>query len=38
VYVHTNLRLIYKVREVWLWVWTKMWDAFRDDMGMKCSI
>jgi hypothetical protein len=38
VYVHTNLRLIYKAREVWLRGRTKMWDAFLDDMGMKCSI
>ena len=34
VYVHTNLRLIYKKREEWLKGKAKMWDAFPDDMGL----
>jgi len=38
VYVHTNLRLIYRQREEWLKGKTKMWDVFPDDMGLDDSI
>ena len=38
VYVHTNLRLIYKQREEWLKGKTKMWDVFPDDMGLDNSV
>ena len=38
VYVHTNLRLIYKQREDWLKGKTKMWDVFPDDMGLDNSV
>ena len=34
VYVHTNLRLIYRQREEWLKGKTNMWDVFLDDMGL----
>lgn len=38
VYVHTNLRLIYRQREDWLKGKTKMWDVFPDDMGLDSSV
>eukprot|EP00253_Pinus_taeda_P027241 PITA_27241 len=38
VYVHTNLRLIYRQREEWLKGKTKMWDVFPDDMGLDNSV
>ena len=38
VYVHTNLRLIYKQREEWLKGKTKMWDVFFDDKGLNNSV
>lgn len=38
VYVHTNLRLIYRQRQEWLKGKTKMWDVFPDDMGLDDSI
>jgi hypothetical protein len=38
VYVHTNLRLIYKQREEWLKGKTKMWDVFSDDKGLNNSV
>ena len=34
VYVHTNLRLIYRKREEWVKGKTKTWDVFPDDMGL----
>ena len=37
VYVHTNLRLIYRKREEWVKGKTKMWDVFPDDMGLDSS-
>ena len=33
-YVHSNLRLIYRKREYWVKGKTKMWDFFPDDMGL----
>ena len=38
VYVHTNLRIIYKQREEWVKGKTKMWDVFLDDMGLDNSV
>jgi hypothetical protein len=38
VYVHTNLRLIYRHREEWVKGRTKMWDVFLDDMGLDNSV
>jgi hypothetical protein len=38
VYVHTNLRLIYRQRQEWLKGKTKMWDVFPDDMGLDDSV
>ena len=38
VYVHTNLRLIYKKRQEWLKGKTKMWDVFPDDMGLDGNV
>jgi len=38
VYVHTNLRLIYRQRDEWLKGKTKMWDVFPDDMGPNSSV
>jgi len=38
VYVHTNLRLIYRQREEQLRGKTKMWDVFPDDMGLDTTI
>ena len=38
VYVHTNLRLIYRKRQEWLNGRTKMWDVFPDDMGLDNNI
>ena len=38
VYVHTNLRLIYKQREEWVKGKTKMWDVFSDDMGLDNNV
>jgi hypothetical protein len=38
VYVHTNLRLIYRKRQEWLKGKTKMWDVFPDDMGLDGNI
>ena len=38
VYVHTNLRLIYRQKEDWLKGKTKMWDVFPDDMGLDSSV
>jgi hypothetical protein len=38
VYVHTNLRLIYRQREEWLKGKTKMQDAFPDDMGLDDTV
>ena len=37
VYVHSNLRLIYKKREEWVKGKTKMWDVFPDDLGLDSS-
>ena len=37
VYMHTKLRLIYKMREEWVKGKTKMWDVFSDDMGLDNS-
>ena len=37
VYVHTNLRLIYKQREEWVKGKTKKWDVFLDDMDLDNS-
>ena len=37
-YMHTNLRLIYRQREDWLKGKTKMWDVFVDDMGLDNSV
>ena len=37
VYVHTNLRLIYRKREEWVKGKAKMWDLFLDDMGLDSS-
>ena len=37
VYVHTNLRVIYRKREEWVKGNTKMWDVFPDDMGLDIS-
>jgi hypothetical protein len=38
VYVHTDLRLVYRQREEWLKGKTKMWDVFSDDMGLNNSV
>jgi hypothetical protein len=38
VYVHTNLRLIYKQKEEWLKGKSKMWDVFSDDKGLNNSV
>jgi hypothetical protein len=38
VYVHNNLRLIYRQREEWVKGKTKMWDVFPDDMGLDKSV
>jgi hypothetical protein len=38
VYVHTNLRLIYRQREEWLKGKTKMWDVFPDDMRLDDTV
>ena len=38
VYVHNNLRLIYRQREEWVKGKTKMWDVFPDDMGLDNSV
>ena len=38
VYVHTNLRLIYRQRDDWLKGKTKMWDVFPNDMGLDNSV
>jgi hypothetical protein len=38
VYVHSNLRLIYRQREEWVKGKTKMWDVFPDDMGLDNSV
>jgi len=38
VYVHTNLRLIYRQRDEWLKGKTKMWDDFPYDMGLDNSV
>ena len=38
VYVHTNLRRIYRKREEWVKGKTKMWDVFPNDMGLDSSI
>jgi len=38
VYVHTNLRLIYRQREEWLRGKTKMWDVFPDNMGLDTTV
>ena len=38
VYVHNNLRLIYRQREEWVKGKTKMWDVFPDDMGLNNSV
>jgi hypothetical protein len=38
VYVHTNLRLIYRQRKEWLKGKTKMWDVFPDDMGLDDTV
>jgi hypothetical protein len=34
VYVHSNLRLVYKMRDEWLRGKTPMCDVFLDDMGL----
>jgi hypothetical protein len=38
VYVHTNLRIIYKQREEWVKGKTNMWDVFPDDMGLDDNV
>jgi hypothetical protein len=38
VYVHSNLHLIYRMREEWLKGKTKMWDVFLDDMGLDNNV
>jgi hypothetical protein len=38
VYVHSNVCLIYKVKEEWLKRKKKMLDVFPDDMGMDNDI
>jgi hypothetical protein len=38
VYVHSNLRLIYRIRDHWLKGKTKVWDVFPDDMGLNNNI
>jgi hypothetical protein len=38
VYVHNNLRLIYRQRKEWLKGKTKMWDVFSNDMGLNNSV
>ena len=38
VYVHTNLHLIYRVREEWLKGKTKMWDVFPDDISLDNNV
>jgi len=38
VYLHTNLRLIYRQSEEWVKGKTKMWDVFPDDMGLDDSV
>jgi hypothetical protein len=38
VYVHNNLRLIYRQREEWVKGKTKMWDVFPDDMGLDNNV
>jgi hypothetical protein len=38
VYVHTNLRLIYRQREEWSKGKTKMWDVFFDDMSLNNNV
>ena len=38
VYVHTNLRLLYRQREEWLKEKTKRWDVFPDDMGLDNNV
>ena len=38
VYVHTNLRLIYRKRQDWLKGKTKMWDVFLDDTSLDDNI
>ena len=35
VYVHSNLRLIYRKKEEWAKGKTKMWDVFPNDMGLE---
>ena len=37
VYVHSNLRLIYRKREEWVKGKTRMWDVFPDEMGLDSS-
>ena len=38
VYVHTNLRLIYRQRKEWLRGKIKMWDVFPDGMGLDSNV
>ena len=38
VYVHSNLRLIYRKRKEWMKGKTKMWDVFPDDMGLDNTV
>ena len=38
VYVHTNLRLVYRQMDEWLKGKTKMWDFFLDDMGLDNNV
>ena len=38
VYVHSNLRLIYRKRQEWMKGKTKMWDVFPDDMGLDNTV
>ena len=38
VYVHSNLRLIYRQREKWTKGRTKMWDVFPVDMGLDNTV
>ena len=38
VYLHTNIRLIYRERDEWLKGKTKMWDVFPSDMGLDNNV
>jgi hypothetical protein len=38
VYVHSNLHLLYRMKDEWLKGKTKMWDVFPNDMGLDNSV